>query len=430
MSVINQMLRDLDDRQSNASNTRFVEVLQLRSAVGNVFRGNKPVYLWAVFLICAVSLSVVLWRSKLNVTSLPSQHHKQALSVLAQEKNRLSAINQTEITQADWQFGRTGTLSLKMLFDRLPEGVIEQNALKSGEIEFVLPHTRIDAAIPVLNTKASPLESYQIGQRDDNVVITVKAVADAKVSHAVQIAETADQTAGWVLRVEPAKTKPVTAAKTVKRASPATKPATVATVAPEVTKQVNKIQRVKASYQRALHYLQINRVSLAVDQLEKTLAQNPTHHDARELLANLYRQNGREAEANVLLRQGIELAPSHLAFPRMVADALIKNGELQQAASVLEHSAAYAHNDAEYIAMRAAVAQRLTKHDEAVRYYMQALDIYPRRSAWWMGLGMSLEAMNKIKAASGAYVAAVDSGQLNAELLAYVNSRLRNLERL
>lgn len=430
MSVINQMLRDLDTRQSRSTGAGFIESMHLRSDAGNHAVQYKEKYFWGILLFCSVLLCLVLWQSNSIDYKLPVTRHVQAVKALTDPAFKQAVNRETDVVArvsgADWQFSRSGSVSLLLYLTEMPDKSVTQTMLDSGETEFVLPSVKMDASLPMLKVTESPIESYRVSQRDSNLVLTIKPSDNVTFTTALQQTGLANQNR-WVLTAVPRTKEPVSVTKPVEKIRA---PARISKSSEgvKIKQPVGSVKTVHASYQRALAYLQASRVSAAVDELQKVLAQNPSSNDARELLVSLYQQSGRAGEANILLKEGIATDPSYLAFTRLYADGLIAAGELEQADRVLNDSSAYAQHDGDYIALQAAVAQRLSRHSRAVNFYMQALEIQPKNSAWWMGLAISLETLDKKDAAAGAYAAAIDSGQLNSKLLAYVNSRLRNLE--
>ncbi len=76
----------------------------------------------------------------------------------------------------------------------------------------------------------------------------------------------------------------------------------------------------------------------------------------------------------------------------------------------------------------AALLQRLNRHEEAIREYLAALTIAPGVGAWWIGLGISQEASNRGKEAAESLRRAKLTGTLNANLAAYADQRLRQLQ--
>ena len=93
---------------------------------------------------------------------------------------------------------------------------------------------------------------------------------------------------------------------------------------------------------------------------------------------------------------------------------------------VLEKYRARAAGDPEYLALMAAIFQRAGQHADAARAYRQAVTAQPRQGKWWLGMAISLEAVNNPKAAREAYHRAATSG-LDGNLKQYAEQRLAAL---
>ena len=113
-----------------------------------------------------------------------------------------------------------------------------------------------------------------------------------------------------------------------------------------------------------------------------------------------------------------------MALARLQVD----RGNNQAAIDTLQKGIAYAQGNADYHAFLAALLQRQQRHDEAVAQFRAALGLKPQSGVWLMGLGMSLQALNRNSEAGEAYRSAKSSGTLKPELQAFVDQRLQQLQ--
>jgi MSHA biogenesis protein MshN len=107
----------------------------------------------------------------------------------------------------------------------------------------------------------------------------------------------------------------------------------------------------------------------------------------------------------------------------------VERGDTAAAVETLQRSAPAAAANADYLAFLAALLQRQERHAEAVQQYQAALALAPASAVWNMGLGISLQALNRNTDAQEAFRRAKASNALNAELQAFVDDRLRQLQR-
>jgi MSHA biogenesis protein MshN len=82
---------------------------------------------------------------------------------------------------------------------------------------------------------------------------------------------------------------------------------------------------------------------------------------------------------------------------------------------------------AEAIALRGNALQQLGRPREAAAAYAQALERRPEVAAWWVGLGITLEADGRPREALAAYTEATRRGPLEPALADYVRGRIDTL---
>jgi len=187
-------------------------------------------------------------------------------------------------------------------------------------------------------------------------------------------------------------------------------------------------ERAEQDYRKAYALLTRGRAEEAVPLLRSALAEDAAHASARIALAGVLSQSGRPDEALALLSEGLQLDPARPALALPAARLLVAKGNFDGAAQILSRASASAQSDAEFRAFHAAVLQRLTLHKDAVKEYQAALRHAPHAGVWWMGLGISLEADGRSSEARDAYQRARSSGALSAELDRFVEQKLRQLQ--
>jgi MSHA biogenesis protein MshN len=112
----------------------------------------------------------------------------------------------------------------------------------------------------------------------------------------------------------------------------------------------------------------------------------------------------------------------------MLARLQADRGENAQAIATLQKGLEFAQGNAEYAAFLAALLQRQGRHEEAIGYFHTALRLRPGAGVWWLGLAMSLQAVNRPAEAQNAYRQARTAGDLSPELAALAEQRLRQLQ--
>lgn len=183
-------------------------------------------------------------------------------------------------------------------------------------------------------------------------------------------------------------------------------------------------EKAESEYRRAADLLQKGRMADAEKHLKLALGADATYTPARELLAGLMLQQGHWHEAQKLLEQGIGAVPAHYPFAQLLARVHVEHGADHKALAVMEGSRRAGAENPEYVAFLAALYQRAGKHAEAVKTYSEAVALNPQEGRWWLGMGISLEAVQDRDAAGAAYQRAINSGVLDDKLLQYARQRL------
>ncbi|MBI3562852.1 MAG: tetratricopeptide repeat protein [Gammaproteobacteria bacterium] len=369
MSLINQVLKDLEQRQIEAGgdsaailkNVRYVAPARPRNP------GRKGII--SAVLITLVVVAVLLvgyswWRQRSMVTtaSLPST---------------------TVLPAAGAQGGATPT-----------------SPAVTASTSLAAPTTVVavaDQAKPVITTGS--VTAPPPAQR---VIAAPEEVSPA--TDAPEVNNDADLTAD----AEPAPSTPVNKQPIVLSAD----------------------EQTAQTYQQAYDWIAQQRLRDAEDLLRTALAKDEQQIRLRELLTGLYIKSGRWIEAETVLARGTQVSPHYLPFFKLRARALLQLNRDSQAIAVLKEHAPAIEVDPDHYALLAALYQRQHQHTEAVSLYTRLLALRPKAGVWWVGLGISLEALQENAKAQAAYQQARASGNLSADIAHYTDNRLRTLQDL
>jgi MSHA biogenesis protein MshN len=198
----------------------------------------------------------------------------------------------------------------------------------------------------------------------------------------------------------------------------------------KVSKQVTELtpyQRAENDYRRALTLVEQGKSREAMGALEQALQTDARHGAARQTLAALLIDTKRPEEAVRTLSEGLSTDRAQLGLAMMLARLQVDRQDARAAIQTLQLSLPYAADRADYHAFLAALFQRETRHKEAIEHYLAALKKSPDNGIWWMGIGISLQAENRIREARDAFSRAKQSGALSSDLLAFVEQKLAQL---
>ncbi|TVS11980.1 MAG: hypothetical protein EA419_06435 [Wenzhouxiangella sp.] len=164
--------------------------------------------------------------------------------------------------------------------------------------------------------------------------------------------------------------------------------------------------------------------SLAEDRLRGLLIGQPDHVEARHLLATVLASTGRGPDAIDLLEQGLE----HHSSPDLaglLGRLLAERGETGRALAVLNAHAPDIDSEPDYHLLHAALLRQAGDHAAARDRYLAITRTVPTSAAAWIGLAASHESLGDTEAARAAYRQALRHDQ--AELAGFARGRLRAL---
>jgi MSHA biogenesis protein MshN len=186
------------------------------------------------------------------------------------------------------------------------------------------------------------------------------------------------------------------------------------------TRQQTSYERAEIEFRKGVANLRHGRLKDAEAFFRLANEEDRSHVAARQALVGILIEAGRNADAEDVLSESLRLNPRQPREAMVLARLQVERGDLEAAIRTLESVVAYAGSDAGYMSFLAAVYQRASRHEEAAKQYRNALALMPRNAVWLMGLGISLRALGESDRAMNAFARAANTGTLSPELQAYV----------
>ena len=399
MSLINQMLKDLDARhESDVRGRLHREVRALPSATEN--RGLRLAIVVLLVLTVAVAAG---WVGLRYLARSPSGLGDPAVAVAPPSLPEPAAA----------------TAALPAL---VPTATALSAVAVMPPVETSNPSPSAPSAAPASQPPVAVVSDAASGLKLSSLLDKVPVTAPelAKPHTAVS----ASSSAKAVPAATPAASTPVSKGLP---AAPAPMPAKTASPGRVDKTPVAKTQRerAEADYRRAVELVNGARIQEATDLLLDTLRQDGGHVASRQLLVRLLAEQQRKDEAMALLAEGLISQPGQITWAMMLARLQVDRGDLAAAARTLQGSQSFAAGNADYQGFSGHVQQRLGQPKEAINFYQAATRIAPADGRWWLGLGLALEADHRTADAREAFLRARASGSLNADLLAIVDQKLR-----
>lgn len=186
--------------------------------------------------------------------------------------------------------------------------------------------------------------------------------------------------------------------------------------------------QARSAYAEGRERLRRGDAAGAVRAWRRALAADSSFHPAREALATELVREGRTDAAAALLREGMQQYPEHAAYGERLARLQLAADDPDAAAATLAGMPAPDLDaDRDYYALLAAARQRSGDDAGAITVYRQLTAADSDNAAWWVGLALSLERSHRAEAARQAYQRALQSPQRSATLEQFARQRLSQL---
>lgn len=388
MSVINQMLKDLEQRntESNTAQNGYIPAQNTSSKKG---------LFWAVLII--IIINVVGWL----VWQLYSE-------------NQLLKNNNRSTTDASINTPNANTR--KSDIEKLAEKEASSN------------HRNTASAAPreLSSSESTSLLPQQTSEKIQ-AAPEKKSSVNEQLSEALDSNEGAVDTAAQITSASADKEgEPVIAghanSSTIKKIQqPAAKPAKISVS----RRQLTTGELVDKKLVQAEKAIAASNISKAETLYEDILLLDPDNKHTRKQLAALW--FGRQAyqPALNLLSQGLAIDPEDSEFRLMQARIYLTNENYPAALKVLkghENSA-----DKEYPVLLASVAQEVGDFKTAINAYEILLQLQPQNGRWWLGSAIAHDSSGDFSSAKEAYQQAISKNDLTKSSADFAVQRLLEL---
>lgn len=485
MSLINDMLRDLDNRRKHEQNGKtFTEV---PVAVKSKRPSNKPwLFFGVLFLLLVCTVGIGAWffpfnsngssESSVNVENKQQlqadsvQHSAQ--SETAQSKTLSHESSKTQVNQTTETIGPGNTdvvikekqavttligmevngsaknTSLTLHFNENPEYSLEQDGRGNSTSKLIisLNGVQLGDTLEIPELKGKLLESISLRPLRKYLQIQVDLVAQSEVgSYKVK----GNLESGYTLKIDINQAAPLLAAasETVQN----NKETTIESkkrIVPESTKQdsevsphlektddtaqfsrsKNRFSQEKKAYQSGLEQMRRGDFAAAESSFTAALKINPAYAQARlHLITSLQQQNKKEL-AQTQMREGLAQTPRNLQLRKIYARYLLSKQHNLEAIKVLQTQPfPTVAQDLEYHALLAALLQETRQFDAAAQTYARLLQLRPETALWWFGFAVSMDQAGDFDQARNAYRRALALPGLSTDVQKYVQNRLQVL---
>ncbi|MDP2126525.1 MAG: hypothetical protein Q8K97_04025 [Pseudohongiella sp.] len=163
----------------------------------------------------------------------------------------------------------------------------------------------------------------------------------------------------------------------------------------------------------------------ALQTLDSFAHQNPDAHQSRETLAKLLLQQGESERAMHVVELGLALSPNNNAYRKIKARLLVADGRASDAVALLTNLAPSVSTDSEYHDLMASSYMANQQYDFAAQTYRTLLQQNAGEGRWWYGLAAALDAQGLAQDAALSYERALQQANLTAGLRQASQQRLQ-----
>lgn len=168
--------------------------------------------------------------------------------------------------------------------------------------------------------------------------------------------------------------------------------------------------------QNALKLLANGNEEAAFDALSSHVRSAPAAHQSRETLIKLLLSRGQTARAGTLADAGLSIAPNHSGFKKAKARFLIADKNYESAAALLSARAPEPRSDLEYHELLASAQLGAGDFVGAMQNYRQLLQFDGSQTRWWYGYAVANDRLGNVSVAKQSYEQALKGASLSVGL--------------
>ena len=427
MSVINQMLNDLDQR--SAESTRPTDVISGLLSSSYHRRKNSRRILHGMLFIFLVGISA-------TILLLSYTHHAphqfiarhaaiqsavQGSSTIDDVALPLHPIAPAVMTGITLQ-AQSDMTYLRFLLNQNVLYRIAENTAKH-QLIITIEHALLTTSLPKINYSNSAISNIAMkNQRDGDLNIVVTLRPDVYLQHLelVRVGQFPEFQLDFFNKKIPLADDQLFDTRNSDSDNQTKVDQNKSAFTKEVVVDINAEQ----IYQKAVALSSEGNRREAMSVLSGLIQKYPNMNKARQLWVTLLIQSGNNTRAQEVLQNGLLLQPENITFLLFSAKLLVEESKVKEALGLLEKVSPSLKQYPDYYAFVAALYQRTGQPSLAAKWYEQLLAYKSDNAVWWAGLGIAFDSMGKGSEAREAFRRADNSASLNPDLKAYIETRM------
>ena len=397
MSVINQMLKDLEQRSPEQGQASVPIAAAKNTSL------LKTVLLITLILLSLNALGFYIW----------SLQERVAISESKQQKSiNFKNVDQVLTSQT------LSVQKLKVQEDNLEQ---QQEISSTAKASHALVNEPKEAQKEHVQEQFTQEHITQIQPPQEK--LTQKLVAETSSQQSSEELKPIAQSVVSEQLLELAEVKPSVAKPSIENFSSNEK--TIASKMSVSRRSFTSKELVEQKLARAEKAVNSNEITEAEQLFEEVLIINPAHKQARKKLAALWFGRQSFQQAVNLLSQGIALDNQDEELRLMKARIHLKQGQLEAAYNTLKPLASIEQE--EYQVMLANIAQQIEQYQGAIGAYQVLIEMQPYSGRWHLGLAIVYDKNSQFLLAVNEYALALTKTDLSASSAKFAQQRMQAL---
>lgn len=461
MSLINDMLRDLESRERRGESVISSDDISIGFNTPS-YRGRK--LLLACLLILLICGGGFLLR---EISEVPDSSHSTPLqtnepiqiaanlpvvgssasieilrpllppaaaeAVHATRENS-AAVDSDAVMLSSLSLSEEGSSAqVKLDFARMPAYRLVQGGHGTEPLVFSFSNARLGAEFDLPEIKQGEIESISLRPRKGRLELLIYVKSQMLVQ-GIQMIEMDPH--GYQLWIDLERQKEqIEAGSNVKSSlSPIVEtaavpePVSVVDIVEKVNKKEDLVALDQQAFLHGMKELQRRKLDEAQVAFTQALKINPQLTDARmqliDILLNKQQRNLAEKQFN----EGMIVSADNISLRKQFARYLLQYQRSKETIGLLQRDPKPSMaDDLEYYALLAASFQESSRFEQAGELYGQLVTLRPQQAVWWMGFAISKDQSGHNEQAKMAYEKAVALPGLRPDLHNYIQGRLQVL---
>ncbi|MDC2889587.1 tetratricopeptide repeat protein [Psychrosphaera algicola] len=413
MSVINKMLKDLDQRQSEAPDENQ----------SNINRNYVPVVKsktnWLLVVMCLILVALVVIGWKLSFSNNESQPASNNYPATGVSQNEQSSLKITALKAPV----KSEQLNAQSEVNRVQSSLaLDSEQRSKAETELSNQLSNLAQEQELMETKVSnPITSSQAATEQEPAPVKKLASAEAKVVENNRKEQLPETTSVASIRQD--------SAQASEQSNAVDEPSNInesSFVIERTNVSLTPEQRVEKLLVSAKKSFDKGYISEGITQLEQLLKMSDGHIEARSLLAGAWYGRGESNRAISILNNGLQRYPNIELWRLTAAKIFFKENNAAGALSYLDVQI----NDAsiEFLTMKGSLGRQLQQFDKAEQAYLQLIELQPKKGNWWLGLAIAQDSQGKFEQALESYTTLLQLGGVSKDSMTFAKQRSTELK--